>query len=106
LRVEAFAGALVFGVGEHVQQEWRGLFVAKRAKRLRNRVAGVRGAALHGLLEHLVGLGGPDLYDRPQRFALHLRILIVEHLPEIGQCRVTGEAAQQIDRGSAHRRIA
>ena len=40
----------------------------------------MRGAALQRLLEHLVRLGGADLHDRAQRFALHLRIRIVEHL--------------------------
>ena len=45
-------------------------------------------------------------HDHPERFSLDLRVRIVEHLLQVGERRVPGETAQQIDRGAAHRRIA
>ncbi len=106
LRVGGFVRPFVVAVREDVDEQRRGLFVAERAERLHDRLAGARGAALQRLLEHLVGLVGAHLDDGAQRLALHLRVGVVEHDAQVGQRGVAGEAAQQVDRRAPHRGIA
>ena len=63
------------------------------------------GAAGQRLFEHLVRLLGADVENRAHRFALHLRLVVVEQLGQIGQRVAAAELAQQVDGRPPDRRV-
>ena len=63
------------------------------------------GAAGERLLEDLIRRVGADVEDRAHRLALHLRLVVVEQLGQVGQRLAAAELAQQVNRRPPHRRV-
>ena len=98
--------AAVVDVLEDVDEQRRRALVADRAERLHDRFARRGGAAGQRLLEHAgKRCVGADVEDRAHRFALHLRLVVVEQLGQIRQRVAAAELAQQVDGRPADRRV-
>ena len=97
--------AAMVDVAEDVGEQRRRALVAHQADRLHDRVARPDRAAGQRLLENAVGRVGADVQDRAHRFALHLRLVVVEQLGQVGQRVAAAELAHQVDRRPAHRRV-
>ena len=89
---------------QHVAEEWNRLVVPEPDQLLEDRVPR-RVAADQRVLEHRERLLGADLHDRADRFALHLRIRVVQHRRQLGQRLAAAEDAEQIDRRAADGRV-
>ena len=92
-------------VADDVGEQRRRALVAQADDRLHDRFAGPFGAAGERLLQHLIRLLGPDVENRADRLALHLRLVVVEQLGQVGQRVAAAELAQQVDGRSPDGRI-
>ena len=72
------------------------------AQRLHDARRATGGAAGQRLLEDSVRAVGADVQDRADRLALHLRLVVVEQLGQVGERVAAAELAHQVDGRAAH----